>query len=252
MWRIQSLTLRSFNKLIYKRKKIFPESGLILAISGVDGAGKSTMLDEIDRVFSRFLTIRRFALGRPQGSIMEAMRRFLRRGRSGRELLSPEKETSAGTSPPSILSSVSAPVLALLRLRMARKAMKCALEGHLALVDRWPTDSTGMMDGPRLNLDASNSRFTGLCAFIERWAYSRMPRADICFFLEAPESILVARNQNRLKVGKETDEEIMARAQHNQQFKPLALKVVHFDNNGPLEQKRKELLLRIWEEMAAA
>lgn len=248
--RIANLVVRSMNKLVFKKKKVFPECGLILAISGIDGSGKSTMLDEADRLFSRCFTVQRFALGKPQGKFLESMRKLLKGRKSRRARRSIEK-TKDINGKPSSLSAVSAVILALLRLRMARKALKCRLKGHLALVDRWPTDSVGIMDGPRLQAERCTTALLRRCADVEYWAYSRMPRADICFFLEAPESVLIARNQDRLKVDKETDEEIRARARHNQQFRPLALKVVSFDNNGPLEQKRKELLLRIWQEMAA-
>lgn len=249
--RTANLVVRSMNKLVFKRKKVFAECGLIVAISGIDGAGKSTMLDEIDSLFSRCFTVQRFALGKPQGKLLESIRKLLKAGKPGRARPSSD-ETRDVNGSPSKLSAISAAILALLRLRMARKAMKCTLTGHLALVDRWPTDSVGIMDGPRLRPDRCTTALIRLFANIEHWAYSRMPRADICFFLDVPELELIARNQSRLKVDKETDEEILARARQNQQFKPLALKVVQFDNNGPLEQKRKELLLRIWEELAAS
>ena len=51
--------------------------GLTVAISGVDGSGKTTMLEEIDSVLGQFMTIKRFHLGRPQGILIELAWRFL-------------------------------------------------------------------------------------------------------------------------------------------------------------------------------
>ena len=132
---------------------------------------------------------------------------------------------------------------------MARKAMRYALKGDLVLVDRWPTDVIGMMDGPRLQIDAAVGSATSLCRRIEQWAYQCMPRADICFFLQSPESVLLERNRARVKADKETDGEIITRNQQNQEFKPLANKVVLFDNDGPLAQKRIDLIRAIWHEI---
>jgi thymidylate kinase len=249
--RILSLASRVINKLLLKRKKIIPEGGLIIAISGVDGAGKTTMLNEAHRTFSKFLTVRQLALGKPQGVLLEGMRKLIRADKSRRN---PQPGSSTNKRPcrrTSVLSSLSAAFLALLRLKMAYKARRYASRGYLVLADRWPTAVKGMMDGPKLESDPKASIVTRICAGVERWAYRRMPQADVCFFLQAPESILIDRNRKRDKQGKETDAEIINRSQKNQQFEPLAHNTVRFDNDGPLDQKRNELLMQIWNEIAA-
>lgn len=249
--RILSLVGRATNKLFLKRKKIIPGGGLIVAISGVDGAGKTTMLRESERIFSRFLTVRRLALGKPQGAVLEALRKMIRGKRPQSDPHNPDQAKHHRSARGSVLSSLSAALLALLRLKTAYRAKRFAKRGYLVLADRWPTGVHGMMDGPKLETDSQSPWIARTCAAVERWAYRRMPQADICFFLEAPESVLLERNREREKPGKETDAEIIARGQQNRQFEPRAQKTIRFDNDGPLEQKRKELSLQIWQEILA-
>ena len=247
--RIHSLDVRALNKLIFKRKKVFPQGGLVLAISGADGAGKSTMLNEIAGVLSKFISVQRLGLGKPQGAIVEALRKRMKLGEATQSSASPASCSNQSRKKPGLRSSLSAAVLAILRFRMAHKAVRYALKGDLVLVDRWPTDVVGMMDGPRFEVDAAAGFATNLCCRMEHWAYQRMPRANLCFFLQSPESVLVERNRSRVKEDKETDGEIIARNQQNQRFKPLANKVVLFDNDGPLAQKRVDLISAIWNEI---
>jgi thymidylate kinase len=196
------------------------------------------------------LTVKKFTLGRPQGKIFEAARKIIRSCCS-RDVSKHKKNEGSDQGAFGLISSISAAVLSMLRLRMARRATREALKGNLVLVDRWPTDETGMMDGPRLSCNKDHPAIFNVLYSIENWAYSRMPRADICFFLQVPVEILIKRNEERVKSEKETDEEIRNRYQGNQDFVPLAGKIIRFDNNGPFEVKRKGLMLRIWQEIVA-
>jgi hypothetical protein len=77
-----------------------------------------------------------------------------------------------------------------------------------------------------------------------------MPRADICFFFRISLESAIERNQNREKVGKESDREISDRYFQNLDFTPLAEKTVYFENNGRFENKAREFLLTLWKLMA--
>lgn len=247
--RIGSFVDRAINKLILKRKKVLPEGGLILAISGVDGAGKTSMITDVHHALSGFLSVRRYMLGRPQGRFIEPLRKLIRGRRSSGSVARHAGNPAGAPQPITMVASMSAAMLGLLRLRMARKAMKSALHGQVALVDRWPTDVVGMMDGPRIDVDAGCSPVIRLCARIEKWSYHRMPMADVCFFLEVPVHELIERNRRRIKADKESDAEIIARYETNRQCRPLARKVVRFDNDGDFDTKRLELLSLIWTEL---
>jgi ribose 1,5-bisphosphokinase PhnN len=78
-----------------------------------------------------------------------------------------------------------------------------------------------------------------------------MPKADVCYFFELPVSVAIERNRARIKVDKESDEEIVARFEGNRDFHPLARKVVRFDNAGEFAVKRKEFLWHVWNEIVS-
>jgi len=230
--------------------KILPNGGMVIAVSGVDGAGKSTMLAEASNFLSSFLTVERYHLGRPQGPILELFRRFLAKNRmTEAKEWSTEFKLASCSSTTSVRKGMSATVLSLLRLRLARKVSKRAERGYLVLVDRWPTDMTGRMDGPRIHLNKQSGIFLRTCGRIEQWAYIRMPRADVCFYFELPLSVAIERNRNRNKEEKETDEQITARFKVNRDFQPLARKTVRFDNADDLIIKREEFLRMLWAEI---
>lgn len=245
--RLSSLFQRIFNRYLFRRKKIMPAGGLIIAISGVDGAGKSTMLNEAHKFFSSFLTVRRYSLGRPQGRMLEAARKLFNRNQQ----ISAQSSEPQKHSITSLKKSISVTVLALLRLRKAHKAVRDARRGYLVLVDRWPTNELNKMDGPKIVTGPSSGKLQQFCASVERWSYSRMPMADVCFFLKLPLEVALERNRLRIKEGKETDEEIMARFNQNEQYSPLACKLVAFDNGGEFSVKLKELLTMMWKEVVS-
>lgn len=236
---------RALNKIIFKRKKILPNGGLVIAISGVDGAGKSTMVREAVEFFCGFLTVEQYHIGRPQGSLLELVRRLS----ISSAMRKNESKSIHSSSNISARKAVSATVLALLRLRLARKIRDRAQKGYLTIVDRWPTRTVGKMDGPKINLDNEKSILLKICGNLENWAYARMPSADVCYYFELPLSVAVERNRNRIKNGKELDEDIVLRYKDNHEFQPLARKTVLFDNAGPFAEKRIDFLLTLWSDI---
>lgn len=245
--RFLSFFSRLSNKLLLKRKKMFPKQGITIAISGVDGSGKTTMLQEVDKILGRFLTIDRFHLGRPQGKLIEFIWRALG-NKSGNSAIPGCFDI---TTPSSRGKAINGAILALLRLRKARIVVNRASHGGLMLIDRWPTDEVGKMDGPRVILGENSGFIQRLCKRIELWAYSNMPLADICYFFVVPIEVAIERNRSRKKDNKETDEMISARFFGNLDYKPLAKKTIRFENSGKFLEKRKEFLDNVWHEISS-
>ena len=248
--RVAALYARVSNRVWHKENKVFPRGGIVVALTGVDGSGKSTMLDEMAAFYSQFLTVDRYQLGRPQGPLVERIRCLLARRRGSTDPVAKVCGDKARVS--STSKALRAVALSFLRLRMARKAARSASRGHLVLVDRWPTAVPGKMDGPQIVVDhVRSNRILQLGGALEYWAYSRMPRADVCFVLSLSLQTAMNRNRLRVKEGKETDEEIQLRFLANQECLPLAERVVEFRNEGDLGLMRNQLLLAIWRELAA-
>lgn len=243
--RLKSFFSRLMNKIFLKRKKILLESGLTIAISGTDGSGKTTMLKEVDTIFGQFLTIERFHIGRPQGKLIEFIWRIL--GNKS------ENSSMPGcydiTTPSKRGRAINAAILAFLRLHKARTIVNRASIGGLMLIDRWPTNELGKMDGPRIIIGEKSGWLERLCKRFESWAYANMPHVDICYFFEVPVEVAIERNSLRIKENKETEKQISARFLANSDFKPLAKKTIRFDNSGKFEVKRKDFLNNVWHEI---
>ena len=77
-----------------------------------------------------------------------------------------------------------------------------------------------------------------------------MPKADICYFFTVSLEEATERNRSRIKENKETDMMISARFKSNLNYKPLARKVIRFNNSGDFKKKRRELFNSVWQEIS--
>ena len=236
---------RLFNKLISRNKKKFIGGGIVVAISGSDGAGKSSMIVGLNNLYSSFLDCKIYALGKPQGKLLELARSFIRRKDRIKQ-----KHSYTLKKQSSLKDAILACTLAFLRLRKASIAVKKARKGNMVLVDRWPTDSHGKMDGPKIiNYKIRNS-FISFLASLEQSIYQKIPEADLCFYLEVDIDNALKRNHERVKEGKESDEEIVMRHQNNHDIIPICKKLIKFSNTGPYKEMLPKLAYDIWREIA--
>ena len=232
---------RLFNKLISKNKKKFISGGVVVAISGSDGAGKSSMIVGLNDFYSSFLDCKIYALGKPQGKLLELARSFIRR----KDRIEPKYSYSLKKQS-SLKDSILACSLAFLRLRKASVAVRRAREGNMVLVDRWPTNSLGKMDGPKIINCRTGNSLVSFLASIEQKIYKKIPEADLCFYLEVDIDDALKRNHERIKEGKESDEEIVMRHQNNQETIPICNKLIKFSNAGSYKEMLPKLAYVIW------
>ena len=211
----------------------------------MDGAGKSSMVKRLSASFGTFMECTTLTLGKPQGNVIEVFRKLWQKKIMGTKPSS--KGMVKGTSLSSAISSV---VLGLLRLMMARKAVKLASKGSMVIVDRWSTDSFGKMDSPKIIVTEDCSYMIKLLGHVEGKVYSLIPSASLCFYLTVSSDTAVLRNDCRDKTGKETKSEIILRHEQNHEVYPRAHKLIKFDNEGPFDEKFYELQRLIWLEIS--
>ena len=247
LYRVLSFGRRCINKLFLNRKKVLKPKGIVIAISGIDGSGKSSMVSEITTSLSNFLTVRRVSLGKPQGNLIELFRKIVSKN-SERIIITSTKKYFHKTT---IFKSIQLLILAILRFFESYKAKYYTKKGYIVMSDRWPTREFGKMDGPKIFVKDKSNILVKLLSKLEKIIYKLIPAADICYFLEVPVDVAIKRNDLRVKNDKETVKEIRERHSKNNKIRPIAKKFIKFDNDGLFKEKKKELLLSIRNELVS-
>lgn len=207
IWYAFLLTLGKFR--ILDRRKTLAAGGLVVAIVGPDGSGKSTLISFIHDRLS-FLKVYRFHYGLPSASVrliangFSFFRNFIK--------LSLPKRTDRGSPVPpsdprtsvSVFKALYYLFLAISRYRVMAKSHRLAAKGILVVLDRAPVNSSGI-DGARIPV---NFRFLSK---LENFFYSRIAPPDFTFRLNLYVEEVVLRNHRRDKIGKENEAEIRDR-----------------------------------------
>ena len=237
--RLKGAHTKILKKYFHKEKKIFPSEGIILAITGVDGSGKSSLIANTESYYSKILTTRRSHIGRPYPNFINKFFQMFR-GKNTSKNVSLSKETT------SFLKSVFALCLAILRLHRARKITRLAKKGYLVLVDRWPTLELGKMDGPRIKVNETSNLHIWYLGKFERYIYKKIPSADICIILNVSLKEAQLRNSNRTKVNKESSQEIAQRYYQNSEFTPKSNNIVNYDNTSDFATAKRDIIKLSW------
>tara|TARA_B100000780_G_scaffold279220_1_gene256668 strand:- start:5236 stop:6660 length:1425 start_codon:yes stop_codon:yes gene_type:complete len=237
--RYHHLFLRIQKKYLLKEKKIFLNDGIILAFTGVDGSGKSSLIEHTESFYSRFLTTKKLHMGRPYPTFVNSIWRILKSKK-----IKEQSNISKLSTP--IWKCVFAYILVKIRLKRACYAKKLAKKGYLVLVDRWPTWELGKMDGPRIKFHSKSNFLVRLLGEREREIYQNFKMADICIILKVSSSHALERNHDRVKVNKETQDEILERFETNNVFNPRAHNVIEFDNSIELEHAEISIISQSW------
>lgn len=248
--RYRLLLWKFFIRRVLKRKKEAPSEGVVFALSGGDGSGKTSMIGYLEELFGDFMTVKRIHLGRPQSRWVDVVRKIMSHSKpslGADSTVAPNKPTETVSTK----KAIGAVALAFLRLRAAKKAQSWAARGYLVLSDRWPTAQKGWMDGPKLELGNGKGWLTQYLTKLETRIYQRMPRCDVCVMVQVSASTAVERNAVRIKKDKETEEEIRLRHKEAAKFKPLAQDTVYFDNNDSFEVNKNKLAAVIWKSYGA-
>lgn len=244
--RLVSFSKRALNKIFSKSKRKFIGNGVIVALSGVDGAGKSTMVSGLSDVFGAFMDCSTLTLGKPQGKALERIRSAIKsnkgRSRSG---------SGNAAHHTSVMDAISAVVLAILRLHGSMVAVKAARKGGVVVADRWPTSVKGRMDGPKILPPKSGKGLVNILSTFETWVYLQIPKADICFYLTVDIDDALKRNRSRIKEGKESDQEIISRYRNNPDALANCIRLVEFRNDGTYDEMFPMLAHNLWNEIIA-
>jgi thymidylate kinase len=219
--------VKIFRKIIsvvfLSNKRRLKNKGIIIAIGGPDGAGKSTISKMIHDDLSSIVLSSRLSPGR------------LTQNKVKKQKIKNKKQTKTG--------ALRMIVAGMIRLYLCYWAVFLRFLNVVVVSDRWPGQAFGANDSP--TIDPTVSKFLHVLAFFERLLYRAMPKCDLYIDLDVPLTVLQNRNNERNKVGKETAKEIETRAMLYKSFCPKAARIMKLNGNVEKETLRNRCLWEI-------
>ncbi len=156
----------------------FKTQGMVVALIGADGSGKSTQAARLATIFGRKLFTTTIYLGSGDGG--SRLRQAAKRGYH--QLRGRGRPKAAARSGPGRDRNLAVPrtawlrqcALALERYANVRRASRAAAAGAIVISDRWPQNlQSGVFDGPG-DLPADASRAVRLASALEQGLYRKI------------------------------------------------------------------------------
>ena len=248
IFKIQNLILRLFNRFIVKKKKILIP-GILVAICGLDGSGKSSLVSALQTNFSENFSTKVVHLGRPKSTIftfffnlLVLMYSFFKRVKvtqAGMNLVTPSKKIS-------VIYAIRSVLLAYDRKSLSDKAHNLSRDGYIVICDRYPGLEIGKMDSPRIPEIESRGLLYQFCYNLEQKLYSSIKQAKFVFQLSVPLEVAIHRNNLRNKFGKETEDELRERFSVNSEAKFLGENYHIIDASASFDTVQKEVTDKLW------
>jgi len=152
---------------------------------------------------------------------------------------------NVGARESSVIAAIRYVSLAYERQAVMKKALRLRSKGCVVILDRYPSQSLGKMDGKRIVSHGGNW-LVDKFAKLENLLYESMPLADLLLLLEVPVEVAISRNQQRVKKDKETDAEIILRHQLNQGLIYNAHRTERVDMNRPIKETMLDIKRQSW------
>ena len=189
---------------IFKKeaRKQMARGGLIVAVVGGDGAGKTTVVEEVIKWLADDFAVKRFHMGKPAWSVLTIfVRGLLKIGRSlgfypfmkAEILYTHAADLLAFPGYPWLIREICT---ARDRYITYRKARRFATNGGFVILDRFPLQQIQFMDGPQVARMSGKIPGTKLLRFLirlEEGYYQKIVLPDLLIVLLADPEVAVRR-----------------------------------------------------------
>lgn len=190
-------------------RKFFAAGGLLVAVVGGDGAGKTTVVNELHQWLLDDFEVYQFHMGKPKWSVLTVfVRGVVKIGRSLGFYPFMRAEIQF-THDPKLQVFPGYPWLirelctARDRCLTYKKARRLATNGGLVILDRFPLHQIQFMDGPQIDRLTSNEKNTRLNRYLgslEKKYYKEMMLPDVLIILRVDPKIAVRRKTDETEV----------------------------------------------------
>ena len=248
-----------------KKNKNLSAGGSVIAFVGPEATGKSTLVSESKKWLGQAFAVSIVHAGKPPSSwvtapiniLLPLARRLWPRLRTSRLdghriELDQDEILPKTTGVSGIIYALRSVSLAWDRRRLLIKARRLAADGEMVICDRYPSEIIGAMDSPRLQEKLSASGLLSIIfnrlARLEKRLYEEIPPPDVVLKLKVSVETAKKRNQERIKVGKETDEYLESRHRQSQEWNMAGSKYIYeIDTEPSLAETISCVKKAIWE-----
>ena len=243
-----------FERRILRKKyrKQMNSGGLLIAIVGGDGAGKTTVVTELEKWLAEDFDVSRFHMGKPMWSFLTILvRGILKVGRSlgiypfMRAEIRYTKDIGCVVFPgyPWLIRELCT---ARDRYLTYVKARRGATNGRLVILDRFPLHQIQFMDGPQIDWLTSNYPVNDLIKYLsklEKRYYLEMMLPDVLIVLRVDPEVAVHRKTD------ETEESVRARSNEIWELDWSQTKAHVVDASRSKEEVLSDVKRLIWSQL---
>jgi thymidylate kinase len=259
--RITGFSHKIFARFIAKKRThTFQTGGTIIAVTGPDATGKSTVVGMLYSWLANNFSTETAHTGKPPSSLltylpnrlMPMLRKRAPGFRTGN--IESDIQTKEAKRPKGLrlyIFAIRSLMIAHDRKRLLLRISRNALKGGLIVCDRYPSPIIGAMDSIQIDpelAEIKSSKILSAMANIERRIYQQMPPADVVIQLTAPVEVALERNSSRNKAG-ENDAWVRRRHFQSRLQKYDVSRTIKIDTQQPLEETLSEVKREVWKNL---
>lgn len=243
IWRRRWRRHRAWLPWLTSRKRL-DHGGLIIALVGGDGSGKSTAAEMLATQLGRTFDVVRVHMGKPESSrlsrlVKRPMRRLRRYGLL-RTTSAPAWHDFGGRFP-GFGYVLWHTLTARDRALTYQHARRAAARGAIVVSDRFPNPRIRLMDGPRTDLpEVARRPVAGWLARRERRYYDHILPPDMTIVLRVPPAVAVERR------GGEDADVVHRRVAEVYDADWTDAEAVVIDATQPVEQVHAQITAAVW------